>query len=143
MNPMYRDLTGIAAGTRAGESRETQIAVGLAELERDLGLVFTDLSREQPRVTNYLPELALNTVLGRLHRAGRLGGGLHPLLPRAAAAVGRVDRRGRIGRFLPFALAAPLGTLEPLERTWRQTPAIAVRSTIGPRSLPTPAGLAD
>ena len=90
MNPMYPELAGIAAGTPAWESRETQIAVGLAELERDLGLVFTDLSREQPRVTNYLPELALNTVLGRLHRAGRLGGGLHPLLSRAADGRGTV-----------------------------------------------------
>ncbi len=88
MIPMCRDLALITAGTRAGESRETQIAVSLAELERDLGLVFTDLSRDQPRVTNFLPELALNTVLGRFQRAGRLGGGLHPLLARAEGGRG-------------------------------------------------------
>jgi hypothetical protein len=72
MHPTYPTLSSVIANATAPPWRRVPRLITPAELERDLGLVLADLRRDQPRIVDFLPELAMNLVLGRLARSGRL-----------------------------------------------------------------------
>jgi hypothetical protein len=63
MHPMNPTLAALAAEVAAAAQRSVPEAADAAELEHYAGRVLRELIRSRPRVTDYLPELALNRVL--------------------------------------------------------------------------------
>lgn len=72
MHPMYPTLMEMVARVTIEAKRATHVPVDPEELERYAHRVLGDLQRSGPRITDYLPELALKHVLELLGRRPRL-----------------------------------------------------------------------
>jgi hypothetical protein len=63
MHPISPTVATLAAEVAAAAQRSVREPADAAELEHYAGRVLRELMRSRPRVTDYLPELALNRVL--------------------------------------------------------------------------------
>jgi hypothetical protein len=72
MHPMYPTLMEMVARVTIEAKRAAHVPVDPDELERYTHRVLADFQRSRPRITDYLPELALKQVLLLLDRRPRL-----------------------------------------------------------------------
>lgn len=73
MHPMYPTLSAMVAAVTIEAERASRLPVDPGEVERYAHRVLGDLQRGRPRITDYLPELALKQVLSLLAPRPRLG----------------------------------------------------------------------
>lgn len=72
MHPMYPTLMEMVTKVTIEAKRAAHVPVDAEELERYTHRVLSDLQRSGPRITDYLPELALKQVLLFLDRRPHL-----------------------------------------------------------------------